>query len=435
MNGLILKIISTVVIVFFYSLANCENKLPNDYFQYQEASKITLKRLDDYKKKANCKSTDKDCVFTAKRINIKDVYNGYLYDTGIFFKPDKYKLIFIGTPASYLVCKGDNSFIEEPPINEIAGEGTLQVSKLHSERKLLLAYYRPDKQTYEPLPPLTNEFVDIILVKNEVFDSSPIETTKNIIKQMMYNELSKQRYDERIIINKDQIKIEPLKKIPHPKFDRAFYVFLTCLYVMGLVIFSKNKKNSFNEGPLPNNTMRALYKKGNRSFPCFNCGKKLKVYGKFECRSGHVPNKDIIIFKGCHICTDIHDKIKCDNCGHVHSLDVADYNLEEIQNREKQYISRDHPFRHILPVFMQLTGCLFVSAIGYAFIFNKVERDSQNVNIYEYLYGTNIFFNNLQSGDFNGFICFWTLIIVIVFVIVGTRKKILIINPYRRARY
>jgi hypothetical protein len=134
-----------------------------------------------------------------------------------------------------------------------------------------------------------------------------------------------------------------------------FFVRSTIFYIaimIGGYVCLINAFGKANEEPDSPSSIFDLYSKktidypfaGKRNFLCANCGEALKIKGKFQCGSGHIPKKERYIFDNCHKCTFVFKNIRCTNCNGVVELYAKNYIEEKIVSMDKEYISRKTPF-------------------------------------------------------------------------------------------
>ena len=69
-------------------------------------------------------------------------------------------------------------------------------------------------------------------------------------------------------------------------------------------------------------------------------------------------NKPRYIFKGCKICQDKPDTVKCDYCDHKNNIYDGPYNEEEIENRGKVAISRPNPYKKTYWIFISISSAV-----------------------------------------------------------------------------
>lgn len=121
----------------------------------------------------------------------------------------------------------------------------------------------------------------------------------------------------------------------------GFFLVTAVLYSGYLLFLKQFNEKRFGILPKPKTSIKKLYEKNNRKkFYCIHCRNPLKITGKFICRAGHIPKRDRVVFKNCPVCDDIHNKIRCEQCGGEIDLYADVYCEEEILNRGKKYISR-----------------------------------------------------------------------------------------------
>lgn len=171
-----------------------------------------------------------------------------------------------------------------------------------------------------------------------------------------------------------------LKK--HDIISLGFIYFLdSVVYLVGFVLFYLQKRfyeeenKVINEAPKSFSSMASLYnvpiqkrilgKKRKTDFKCIHCTKPLTVYGRYQCRAGHVPPLNRYIFENCHQCDDIHEFIKCESCGKEIDLYNDQYNQEEIDNRGKDFISRENPYKGLLLKYIVWSLIFYLTSVFY----------------------------------------------------------------------
>jgi len=330
----------------------------------------------------------------------------------------------IGTVVMVVLSDGERDYkMPEHTTVKAIEDGTLKVLRYHKKALFYAGYYHPDKESGEPQAVPKNSRVIVYTFDNSFFkETSKLKDLSNDPVKSVSDNL----YIKRV-------------------YSSSFWLTFTCWFSVALtvscmVFFNKfmawtERKLSKPGSALPFESMRYLFNSGKKKFLCLHCGENLKIKGKFQCRFGHVPDKDKYIFKKCGVrtsagkCPEEFNYMKCNHCGCEIALNETNYNEEEIQNRGKKYILRPHRLKKTVEFFL-LVGLLMASSTPMMIYKDVIGKDIHYPSsIYIDLYGNFNFFNNIDPSIY--YLIFNILLLVGFFVYSkyfteGVRIK----NPY-----
>lgn len=223
---------------------------------------------------------------------------------------------------------------------EIDGEGTIQqifgnelggLYRSPVNKKVLVGCVRLDENLNfkGPADKKKQENIKVKLLIQRSEKKLDVETWNKIDKK-----------DKEILGKKPTMSFIYPKKMENSNLV-AFPLFTGIIFTGYLWWQKKHNEKVIGLLPKPKTSMKELYEEDKKTkFFCVHCGNPLKITGKFICRAGHVPKRDRVVFKNCPVCDDIHNKIRCEQCGGEIELYEKNYCEEEILNRGKKYISR-----------------------------------------------------------------------------------------------
>jgi len=339
------------------------------------------------------------------------------------------KVMFFGPPGSFLVSrsnKGKNILWLPADTNlEELKKDIIRSRVIKAKTFLYAGYYYPDKYTGAPNKVPPDQVIYLYILKPSFFKDQ-----KETAKPASDN-------GEKPVHFENVFEIKPL--INKSGWVHFASVISCIFFFSGLtayfILVKKNGQKKVYE-PEENSSMRGLFKTGTRKFFCRHCGAELKIIGRFECRLGHIPQKDRYVFKKCNVwqdgkkCNDVFEYMRCNHCGKELSLDEVNYNEEEIVNRGKDYILRKSPLkRYIIPAYC---GSFLVAFMPQAFAW--INRDNNiELELYQSIYSWYDYQRIFDPSIFYLAACLIIGALIVAYTIFMT-DDVIVRNPYDRKK-